>query len=269
VRSVQAVQAREDVPFTVVAHQLRTPVVVELELRPTGPRIDFQPGQYVLVSDVGYERTPRSYSIANAPRSDGTVTLLVTRIPDGELSSWLHQIETGCQLLLSGPYGSFVADPDASDPVLYLAAGSGLAPVRALIEAGLARRRHPPMTLLFSARTPADLIDNEQLERWDADDPEFRYLRTLTRAAEPPPTGRIPAILAGLLPRLERHRVYIAGDSGFVAACADAAHRHGAAPELLFSEEFFVQPQPWGTARVESESSPSTPGTFMAGRDDA
>ena len=177
----------------------------------------------------------------------------MTRIPDGELSPWLHQIESDCQLLLSGPYGSFVADPDASDPVLYLAAGSGLAPIRALIEAGLASQRPPPMTLLFSARTPADLIDNARLERWDAEHPEFRYLRTLTRAAGPPPIGRISAILAGLLPRLERHRVYIAGDSGFVAACADAARRHGAAPELVFSEEFFVEPQPWGAARVESD----------------
>jgi ferredoxin-NADP reductase len=156
VRSVQAVQARDDVPFTV----------------------------YVLVGDVGLERTPRSYSIANAPRSDGTVTLLVTRISDGELS--------------------------------------------------------------LRARTPADLIDNERLERWDAERPQFRYLRTLTRAAEPPPIGRIPAVLAGLLPRLERHRVYIAGDSGFVAACTDAARRHGAAPELVFSEEFFMEPPPWG-----------------------
>jgi CDP-4-dehydro-6-deoxyglucose reductase, E3 len=253
VRSVQAVQARDDVPFTVVAHQRKTPVIIELVLRPTGPHIDFLPGQYVLVGDIGYERTTRSYSIANAPRSDGTITLLVTRIPDGELSPWLHQIDTGSQLLLSGPYGSFVADPDASDPVLYLAAGSGLAPVRALIEAGLASRRPPPMTLLFSARTPADLIDNERLEHWDAEHPEFRYLRTLTRAAGPPPIGRIPVILAGLLPRLERHRVYIAGDSGFVSACADAARRHGAAPELVFSEEFFVEPQPWGAARIESD----------------
>jgi len=246
------VHSQEDALFTVVARQLRTPVIVELVLRPTGPHIDFLPGQYVLVGDVGYERTPRSYSVANAPRSDGTVTLLVTRIPDGEISPWLHQVEPGCELLLSGPYGSFVADPDASDPVLYLAAGSGLAPVRALLEAGLARRRPPPMTLLFSARTLADLIDNERLERWAAEHPEFRYLRTLTRVAGPPPIGRIPAILADLLPRLERHRVYIAGDSGFVVACADAARRHGAAPERVFSEEFFVEPQPWGAARVES-----------------
>ena len=79
------------------------------------------------------------------------------------------------------------------------------------------------------------------MARWDAEHPELRYLRTLTRVAGPPPIGRIPAILADLLPRLERHRVYIAGDSGFVVACADAARRHGAAPERVFSEGFFVE----------------------------
>jgi CDP-4-dehydro-6-deoxyglucose reductase len=247
---------REDLRFEVVSVLQRTPVIVELRLRPVDGPLAYLPGQYALVGDLAGKRTVRSYSFANAPRSDGVVTLLVTRIPGGQLSTWLHNVEPGAELLLSGPYGTFVADLTESDPVLFLAGGSGLAPVRALIEAGLANARRPPMTLLFSARTTADLIDDDGLRRWDSEHDHFRYLRTLTRGSGPPPTGRIPEVLAGLLPPLERHRVYIAGESGFVSACSDAARRHGASPAHVFVEEFFVDARDGsgakGTERGES-----------------
>lgn len=244
---------REDLLFEVVTNELRTPVITELVLQPATDRIDYLPGQYLLVGDVDYERPVRSYSIANSPRTDGTVSLLVTLVTTGETSSWLHRVEPGEELLLSGPYGTFVAEPETSDPVLYLAGGSGLAPIRALIEAALGSARPPSMTLVFSARAPNDLIDHDRLRQWDADHPEFHYARTLTRADGPPPIGHIPDILEGLVPTLDRHRVYVAGGSGFVAACAEAARRHGAAPGRVFTEEFFVDPQPWGAARAGSD----------------
>ncbi|MGH3226742.1 MAG: hypothetical protein ACRDPY_50040, partial [Streptosporangiaceae bacterium] len=67
--------------------------------------------------------------------------LLVTRVPGGQLSSWVHDVlRPGGRVLLSGPYGSFVATPGEPGPVLLLAGGSGLAPVRALAEAALPSR---------------------------------------------------------------------------------------------------------------------------------
>ena len=247
---------QEDLRFEVASVLRRTPVIVELRLRPVDGPLAYLPGQYALVGDLARTRTVRSYSFSNAPRSDGVLTLLVTRIPGGQLSTWLHDAEPGTDLLVSGPYGTFVADPTESDPVLFLAGGSGLAPVRALIEAGLADPRRPPVTLLFSARTAKDLIDDDGLRRWDSEHDHFRYLRTLTRASGPPPTGRIPDVLAELLLPLERHRVYIAGESGFVSACSDAAQRHGALPARVFIEEFFVDARDGsrakGTERGES-----------------
>lgn len=241
----QPAKLREDVPFYVTACSLRTPVIVELLLHPAAEQLDFTPGQYVLVGDVNYDRPVRSYSIANAPRPDGALTLLVTKVPGGELSSWLHQLRPGSELLLSGPYGSFVDDLAAPGARLYLAGGSGLAPVRALIESALVCGSPPQMSLLFSARSDADVIDDGQLRGWDAAHEHFRYMRTLTRAVGPPPVGHVPDVLADLLPRLDHHRVYIAGRSGFVAACEAAVRRHGAAPGRVFTEEFFTDPRPW------------------------
>lgn len=242
--------SRDDVPFEVVASRHPTPVIAELELSPAGAGIDYRAGQYVLVGDEDYARPVRSYSLANPPRPDGSVTLLVTRVPGGEVSTWLHRVAVGERLLLSGPYGTFVDDVHEPGPRLYLAGGSGLAPVRALIEAALARPAPPPMTLLFSARSSADLIDDERLCGWDRQHERFRYLRTLTRAGGPPPVGHVPDVLAGLLPRLDHYRVYIAGGSGFVASCEAAVRAHGAVAERVFTEEFFLDPRPWGAATV-------------------
>ncbi len=245
--------SREDVKYRVEAVRHWTPVIAELLLRPVGDRIEYQPGQYVLVGHADYQRQVRSYSLANAPRRDGAVTLLVTRVPGGELSTWLHQLRAGDDLLLSGPYGSFVDNLDKPGPRLYMAGGSGLAPVRALIEAGLANPTPMPMTLLFSVRTEENLIDDKLICRWEREHPAFQYIRTLTRQPGPPPIGHVPDVLSQLVPPLTEHRVFVAGSSGFVTACAYAARQLGADATRLFTEEFFVEPRPWGDADSEKD----------------
>jgi CDP-4-dehydro-6-deoxyglucose reductase, E3 len=240
----------EDAGFTVAARRLVTPVIAELLLHPDGPPLRYRAGQYVLLGDPGAELVVRSYSIANAPRRDGLISLLVTRVPGGQLSAWAHDVlRPGDRVLVSGPYGSFTAAPGEAGPMLLLAGGSGLAPVRALAEDALRQPTCAQVVLFFSARSERDLIDDERLREWQRRHPRFRYLRTLTGADGPPPTGRIPAILGGFFPGLSGWRVYIAGAPGFAAACAAAAHACGARPGRVLAEEFFTEPQPWGAAR--------------------
>ena len=238
---------REDLLYTVAVKRRRTSTILEMRLRPRGEPIDYQAGQYVLLGDADGNRPPRSYSVANAPRPDATIDLFVTLVPSGEVSLWAHRLlHCGEDVLISGGYGTFVDDHEDGRPRLYLAGGSGLAPVRALAEAALRRAQPPPMTLMFSARTADDLIDDDLFLRWQSDHPNFHYLRTLTRAAGPPPVGRIPTVLPELLPVLDEHRVYISGGSGFVADCERAVRRRGARPGYVFTEEFFADPLPWG-----------------------
>jgi CDP-4-dehydro-6-deoxyglucose reductase, E3 len=240
----------EDAEFTVAAKRQRTPVIAELLLRPAGPRLRYQPGQYVLLGDPDAELVVRSYSIADFPRHDGLISLLVTRVPGGQLSSWVHDVlRPGDRVLLSGPYGSFTSAPGESAPVLFLAGGSGLAPVRALAEAALWCHAGTPAVVFFSARTQRDLIDDDRFRRWQCRHSAFRYLRTLTRVDGPPPTGRIPAILGGWFGDLSGWQVYIAGAPGFVTACAAAARTCGARPGRVYTEEFFTEPQSWAAAQ--------------------
>jgi Oxidoreductase FAD-binding domain len=86
-----AAPASSEEPYQVVEIEGRTPTICELWLRPAGDRLEYLAGEYVLLEDRDHQVPPRSYSIANAPRSDGMISLLVTRVPGGETSTWALQ----------------------------------------------------------------------------------------------------------------------------------------------------------------------------------
>lgn len=241
-------------PYQVLAIEHCTPTIVELWLRPVGGPLEYLPGEYVLLEDREHRVPPRSYSIANAPRRDGVISLLVTGVSGGQTSAWVHQrLRVGEQVAISGPYGTFVADPTSTAPTLFLAAGSGLAPVRALLEAAVSANGRPSLTLIFSARTEADVIDRDRFEAWQARHPQFRFVRTLTRSAGPRPHGRIPELLPTLYQDLDGHDVFIAGAPAFVRACAAAADALGASRARVHTEVFFAEPQPWSGATPQAE----------------
>ncbi|MGI8506823.1 MAG: FAD-binding oxidoreductase [Solirubrobacteraceae bacterium] len=241
-------------PYEVVGIERRTPTIIELWLRPAAGALDYLPGEYVLLEDRDHVVPPRSYSIANAPRPDGLISLLVTSVPDGETSTWVHQcLRVGEEVRISGPYGTFVDDPTSTAPCLCLAAGSGVAPIRALIEAPLSAGTDRSLTLIFSARAEADVIDHERVAGWQARHSQFHFIRTLTRAVGPPPRGRIPALLPTLYRDLGDHELFIAGAPGFVLACATAADGLGAQLARVHTEVFFAEPQPWSSAAPQAE----------------
>jgi CDP-4-dehydro-6-deoxyglucose reductase, E3 len=239
-------------PYEAIGVEHRTPTIAELWLRPLAGILEYRPGEYVLLADDRGAVPPRSFSVANAPRSDGLISLLVTRVGEGATSLWVHdRLRVGQLVSVSGPYGTFVDDPAATAPALFLAAGSGLAPIRALVEAALARPGRRELTLVFSARTEADVIDRERFRQWQAEHGRFRFLHTLTRATGPHARGRIPALLPELYADLSGHDVFVAGAPGFVRACATAAEALGGRRERVKTEVFFVEPQPWTGAPAQ------------------
>jgi len=242
-------------PYRVLQIKRLTATILELWIEPVAAALEYLPGEYVLLEDCHRERPPRSYSIANTPRPDGLISLLVTRVPGGQASPWIHdRLRVGDEVSVSGPYGTFVDDPRSMAPRLFLAAGSGLAPIRSLIEAALPAGAHRSLTLIFSARTEADVIDRERFESWRKHYPQFRFIRTLTRASgAPPPHGQIPALPPTLCDELSDHDTFIAGAPGFVLACTLAAEVLGARRERLHTEVFFVEPQPWPGAAPHAD----------------
>ena len=232
-----------DYPYRVLCSRLVTPVIRELQLVPDAEALPYRPGQYVLLGEHQHQVPPRSYSVANAPRPDGRISLLVTRVPHGPTSNWVHErLYAGSPVIVTGPYGTFMPDPARTGPVLLLAAGSGLAPARALAEALLDAPHRRSVTLFFSARSNADTIDHARWLDWANTRKGFRYLLTLTRDTHAPEHPRIPDLLPGALGDLAGWEVFASGPPGFVADCAAAARSLGAERTAVHTEEFFTEP---------------------------
>ncbi len=244
---------RENQRYVVVDRIARTPRIIELRLRPVGQPMRFWPGQYVTLTDARGEVPARSYSIANAPRPDGEITLQIARIDGGKTSVWAtQQLTAGDLVRIDGPYGTFIGDPSAETPVLCLAAGTGLAPILSLTEAALRRGFRKPVTLVHSARTRQDLYAQGMMRYWETKHRNFTYRPTLTREEVPGHWhGRVPTLLPEKFPNLSAYSVFIAGSPEFVEACREAALALGAPSERIHTEGFFGQAQPQAPSPAE------------------
>jgi CDP-4-dehydro-6-deoxyglucose reductase len=236
---------REGLFYVVVDRIERTERIVELRLRPLGAPMRFWPGQHITIGGDAPGVPRRSYSIANAPRPDGEITLLVSRIREGLTSGWIHdEVFPGTELRINGPYGTFIGDPSVETPVLCIAAGSGLAPILSLTEAAMRRGFPYPVTLLFSARTDEDVFDEGMMAWWARRHRKFSFVRTLTRADGEGPTGRVTKILPEMFPDLSGHSVFIAGSPDFVDDVKASVVSLGARDALVHTEGYYPAMEP-------------------------
>lgn len=231
--------------YRVEVLRVASPVVLEVGLAPVGEHLPFRPGQYAMVGVREPGVPERAYSIANAPRPDGRVRLLVTRYAGGITSGWIHdRLARGDEVTLDGPHGSLVADPTLQGPALLLAAGCGVAPVSAVAESLLTSQPHREVTLLFSGRTPAHLLQRTRFEDLQRRHEQFSYDFTLTRDRSSRWHRRVPHMLGRLIGDLSGWEVFIAGNEHFVRASRDAVHVLGALASAVHTEEFLADPLP-------------------------
>ena len=130
-----------------------------------GQRFDFRPGQAVLIGAPGVARRP--YSIACSPElasETGTLELLIALEDDGTLGAHLPDLRPGSPIEVEGPLGTFFfpVDPPAQR-LLFVAGGTGIAPLRAMIDHLLRHSSCPDISLLYSARNDHEFAFIEEL----------------------------------------------------------------------------------------------------------
>jgi ferredoxin-NADP reductase len=183
-----------------------------------------QAGQHLdvrLTAEDGYT-AERSYSIATA--DDEPVAITVERLDDGEVSPYLtEELRAGDQLELRGPIGGwFVWDTSDGGPLLLVAGGSGVVPLRAILRHRQRAGSDVPARLLYSSRTLAEVIYHSELDQY-RDGVEVSY--TLTRSQPPGWTGYSGRVDAALLakiawPASEHPLAFVCGPTSFVEAVA-------------------------------------------------
>jgi NAD(P)H-flavin reductase len=160
-----------------------SPTVRVLRLRPVKhpEPVTWVPGQFVdLMVPTKRLAQKRSYSIASAD----LLEIAVTRVEGGQTSVALHEMALGAKMEMVGPRGSFTRAATREEPAVLIGTGTGVAPLRAMVQEELRRGDvGPPLALLFGARTERDLLWGEELMALSARHPRFRYEPTLSKGA--------------------------------------------------------------------------------------
>jgi len=192
-----------------------------------------------LTADDGY-RAERSYSIASAPGEPVAIT--VERLDDGEVSPYLTQdVQPGDEIEIRGPIGGyFVWEATSTAPVLLLAGGSGVVPLRAMLRHRARAGSSVPVRLLYSARSLAEVIYRAELAA-EPDGVEVIY--TLTRQQPPDWTGYArradQAMIAEVAwPVARAPLAYVCGPTNFVEAVAADLVALGYPPQRVKTERF-------------------------------
>jgi ferredoxin-NADP reductase len=218
-----------------------TPTVKTLALEVAGWP-GHRAGQHVdirLTAEDGYQ-AERSYSIASAGDAS-VVELTVERVVDGEVSPYLtEEAGPGDRMEIRGPVGGyFVWDPEPGGPVLLVAGGSGVVPLRAMVRQRAAAGDDVPTRLLYSARSWEDVIYRDELETLRGDGLDVSY--TLTRAQPDGWSGysrRVDAELLGEVAQPDLALAFVCGPTPFVEAVAGALVALGHDPGRIKTERF-------------------------------
>jgi stearoyl-CoA 9-desaturase NADPH oxidoreductase len=227
----------------IVARKPESSDTSTLYLQPNRHWRGFRPGQHLNIgAEIDGSLITRSYSLSDAPRADGRIAITVKAIPGGKLSQHLCHVAKPGDVLTLGPVFGEMTLPEKSEGAwLFLAAGSGITPMMAMIRAQAAQGMPMPIALAYWARSRAELCFVDELRALAARQPNFRVDFVLTRDADVPDCrhGRIdPSLLSAFAPDLHQRRVFACGPDGFVAAArAVAAER-----AVAFHAEAFTPP---------------------------
>ena len=225
----------------------QTPSIKSFFLRLSKPFAHIA-GQHVdvrLTAPNGYSAM-RSYSIASSTASSPIIELAIERLPDGEVSSFFHDIAAiGDEIELRGPLGGHFLWPEpAVDAVLLIGAGSGLAPLMAMIRQRRALKPAVPTALLLSARTAEDVLFSEELHSIEIGDAAFVLALAITRESPIRDSDfgrRIDSVMVQeIVARLHRRptQVFVCGSNGFVNIATEGALLAGLDASIIKTERY-------------------------------
>jgi CDP-4-dehydro-6-deoxyglucose reductase len=219
-----------------------TPEVANLQLELSDlPDFNFLPGQYMNVH-LG-DGTHRSFSMASLPNA-GTVDFHVRRIPGGRFTdSHLEQVAPGHALDVELPLGTFRYHREDQRPILMVATGTGLAPIKSMLESLMGDDDCPPVTLYWGMRTESDLYLDPQIRNWAPRLYEFRYVPVLSRASAgwPGRRGHVQDAVLADLEDLSEHSIYLCGSPAMIADAKHAFLARGADLERIYTDGFSFQ----------------------------
>ena len=126
------------------------------------------------------EMRVRPYTIASTPEADEPFEIVFNRVPDGIGTEWLFARKVGDEFDFTGPFGAFTIDRAPAVATVFVAEGTGIAPIRPMLHRVLAAETSTRVDLLYVADQPAHLIYRAELETLARDHRRFHYETRVT-----------------------------------------------------------------------------------------
>lgn len=217
--------------------------IVELVIALEAPYV-YQAGQFAEIhaADMG---NPKHYSIARAfdPAHPNLVSIHLKMTTDGTVPTWLRKAErVGSKMTVAGPMGTMGLRPSDA-PLVCIAGGTGLAPMKAIIEQLLAEGATRPVTFVFGARNQGEMYCQTEMtafaKAWKS---TFHFLPVLSD--EPANSGwtgargLVSEPIASMDADFSRCHVYVCGPGPMVRACVAALNARGVGDERIFYDRF-------------------------------
>ena len=229
----------------VVRHDLRSLNVAVLHVRPNAT-FDYLPGQSTAVECHLRPREWRFLSPATMPRSDGMIEFHVKHVAGGKVSAALvHSIRVGDVLRMGAAVGRrLTLPPGGTDDLLLIAGGTGLAPLKAIVEQVAAEGGRRRVHLFAGARTERDLYDVKALAQMAN---EWSWLTVVPTISDDPYATQLERGTAGEVAARggawREHDVYICGHDAMVQETFESLTRSGTSPQRIKFESFHT----WNT----------------------
>lgn len=222
------------------------PDVMALWLKlPANEQLQFFAGQYIDI--LTKEGKPRSFSLANAPHEGELLELHIRNIAGGSFTQFVfNELRPHDILRFKGPLGTFFLREEGDAPIIFVASGTGFAPIKAIIEHALYIELKRPMHFYWGARNLADLYMLERARGWEA-----RGVKFTPVLSEPLPedswsgrTGLVHRAVMEDYADLSGHQVYACGAPVVVeAAHRDYTTQRGLPESSFFSDAFTFTPK--------------------------
>lgn len=223
---------------------------VRLEIVSGGPYM-FTAGQYASLIFAGLPA--RDYSMANRP-DEAILEFHIRRVGDGAVSGFvLDRLATGDEVRVEGPYGASWLREGHRGPILALAGGSGLAPIKSIVERALAAGLRQEIALYFGVRDERDLYLESHFAALAAAHPNLRFVPVLSEpsGATSRRTGYLHDAVAADFSDADGMKAYLAGPPPMVEAATRLLRDRGVRPEDIHADAFYTEAE---KARLETNT---------------
>lgn len=200
---------------------------------------DFRPGQYARLTYAG--APPRDYSMASRPDEE-LLEFHVRRVPGGATSCRIFdRARSGDPVSVEGPFGSAFLREKHAGPILAAAGGSGLAPVKAIVETALAKGMRQPIHVYVGARSPRDLYMVNRFAVLAQTYPSLNFVPALSNeTASDIRAGPVSKVIGDDITDMDGWKAYLAGPPAMVEATGSVLLERGIRAADIHADVFFT-----------------------------